>query len=85
MDAHTFTKEAKKFKQMLSACQKADGNCLLGQERSANSGIHATRNHNNVRSELRNTKKTAKGHLEKKKAWNADIWCSVPVLQCVSA
>jgi histone-lysine N-methyltransferase SETMAR len=32
MDASTFTKEPEQFKQM-SACQKADGNCFLGQER----------------------------------------------------
>jgi hypothetical protein len=47
----------KKFKQM-SACQKVDGNCLLGQERNADGGIHATRDHNNIKSVLRNTKKT---------------------------
>jgi hypothetical protein len=28
--------------------QKADDNCFLGQERSADDGIHATRDHNNV-------------------------------------
>jgi hypothetical protein len=49
-DAHTFTKQAVKFKRTLSACQKSDGNRFLGQERSADGGIHATRNHNNVRS-----------------------------------
>jgi hypothetical protein len=47
----------KKFKQTLSACQKADGNCFLGQERCADVGIHATRDHNNVISLLGNTKK----------------------------
>jgi hypothetical protein len=57
--AHTFTKEAEKFKQMLSACQKADGNCFLGQKMSANGRIHATKDHQNDRSELQNTKKTA--------------------------
>jgi hypothetical protein len=46
----------KKFKQALSA-QKAAGNCFLGQERSADGGIRATRDHNNARSVLRNTKK----------------------------
>jgi hypothetical protein len=46
----------KKFKQTLSACQKADGNCVMGQERSVEGGIHVTRDHNNVRSVLRNTK-----------------------------
>jgi hypothetical protein len=40
----------KKFKQMLSPCQKTNDNCLLGQERNADGGIHATRDHNNVRS-----------------------------------
>jgi hypothetical protein len=38
-------------------CQKADGNCFLGQESSAVGGIHATRDHNKVRSVLRNTKR----------------------------
>jgi hypothetical protein len=38
----------KKFKQT-SSCQKADGNCFLG--------IHAARDHNNVRNVLQNTHK----------------------------
>jgi hypothetical protein len=42
----------KKLKRTLSACQKADGNCFLGQERNADGGIHATRDHNNVRNIL---------------------------------
>jgi hypothetical protein len=46
----------KKFKQTLFACQKANGNHFLRQERSADGGIHATRDHN-VKSVLRNTKK----------------------------
>jgi hypothetical protein len=33
------------FEQTLSACQKADGNCFLGQERGADGGIHATMDH----------------------------------------
>jgi hypothetical protein len=37
----------KKFKQ-ISVCQKADGNYFLGEERSADCGIHATRDHNNM-------------------------------------
>jgi hypothetical protein len=48
----------KKFKQT-SACQKADGNCFLGQERSADGRIHAIRDHNNVRRVLQNTTKIA--------------------------
>jgi hypothetical protein len=47
----------KKFKQTLSACQTADGNCFLREERSFYGGIHATRDNNNVRSVLRNNKK----------------------------
>jgi hypothetical protein len=46
----------KKFKQTLPACQKADGNCFLGQE-MCDGGIYATRDHNNIRCVLRNTKK----------------------------
>jgi hypothetical protein len=30
-------------------CQKADDNCFLGQERSVDGGIHATRDHNSIR------------------------------------
>jgi hypothetical protein len=51
---HTFTKQAEKVYTNV-VCQKADDNCFLGQERSADSGIHATRDHINV---LRNIKKT---------------------------
>jgi hypothetical protein len=51
----------KKFKQTLSAYQKADGYCFLGQERSSGGGIHATMDHSNVRSELQNTKKNCVG------------------------
>jgi hypothetical protein len=55
----------KKFKQMF-ACQKADGNCFLGQERSAGGGIHVTRDHNNVRSVLQNTKELCVGPFRTK-------------------
>jgi hypothetical protein len=54
---HTFTNKLKKFQQMLSACQKTDGNCLLDQESGADGTVHATKNHNNIRGVLRNTKK----------------------------
>jgi hypothetical protein len=57
MHTHSSNK-LKKFTQTLSSCQKADGNCFLGQERSAEGGIHATRDRNNVRSALRSTKIT---------------------------
>jgi hypothetical protein len=39
---HTSTKQAKKVET--NVCQKADGICFVGQERSADGGIHATRN-----------------------------------------
>jgi hypothetical protein len=46
-----FPNKTKKFEETST---KADGNCFPGQERSADGGIHAARDHNNVRSELRN-------------------------------
>jgi hypothetical protein len=75
MHTHSSNKP-KKFKQTLSPYQKADGNCFLGQERSADGGIHATMDHNNVRSVLRNAKNFV-GHSELW-AWNADIRYSAP-------
>jgi hypothetical protein len=33
-----------------NVCQQADDSCFLGQERSADGGILATRDHSNVRS-----------------------------------
>jgi hypothetical protein len=59
----------KKVKQTLSACQKADDICFLGPGRSADGGIHATRDHNNVRSVLRNSKKKncVRAVIQKKK------------------
>jgi hypothetical protein len=39
MHAHSPNKQ-NKFKQTLCACQKADGNCFLGQERITDGGIH---------------------------------------------
>jgi hypothetical protein len=57
---HTYSrKKPKKFKQTLPACQKADGNSFLLEERSADCGIHAARDNNNARSVLRNTKENA--------------------------
>jgi hypothetical protein len=51
MHTHSPNK-TKKFIQMLPACQKADGNCFLRQEKNAGGGIHATSNHNIVKSVL---------------------------------
>jgi hypothetical protein len=51
----------KKFKQKLSVLQKADCRCFLGQARSSDGGIHATRDDSNVRSVLRNTKRACLG------------------------
>jgi hypothetical protein len=47
----------KKFTQT-SACQKAYRNRFMGEEKSADGEIHATRDHNNFRSVLLNTKTT---------------------------
>jgi hypothetical protein len=65
MHTHSL-EEPKKFKQSFTACQKADGSCFLGQEMSADGGIHATRDDNNVRNVLRNSKRPAYGHSEQK-------------------
>jgi hypothetical protein len=55
---HTYSpNKAKKFRQTLSACQKAEGSCFLGQDRSADGGVHATRDHINVRNVVQNNKK----------------------------
>jgi hypothetical protein len=50
---------SKKFKQTY-ACQKADGNFFLGQERSVDV-IHGTRDRNDLRNLLRNTQKDCVG------------------------
>jgi hypothetical protein len=39
-DTHSPNKP-KEFKGKMSACQKPDGNCFPGQERSADGAIHA--------------------------------------------
>jgi hypothetical protein len=55
---HTYSPyKPRKFKETLYAYQKADGNCFLRKERNADGGIHATRDHNNVRSALQKTLK----------------------------
>jgi hypothetical protein len=55
------------LKQTLSARKPTDGNCFLGQERSADGGIHATRHHNNITSVFRNTQKNFVGPAIQKK------------------
>jgi hypothetical protein len=37
-----------KILKQTSACQKAEGNCFLGQEMSSDSGVYPTRDHDNV-------------------------------------
>jgi hypothetical protein len=66
VDAQTFIKQAKKV-QTNVVCQKADDNCFLGQERSADGEIHSTRNHNNITSVLRNIKKKLCGAIQNKR------------------
>jgi hypothetical protein len=41
-------------------CQIADGVCFMRQDRCADGGNHATRDRNNTRSVLQNTKKLSK-------------------------
>jgi hypothetical protein len=58
VDAHTFTKQAEKVST--NVCQKADGNCFLGQERRADGGIHEIGDYN-ISSVLKSTKKSCMG------------------------
>jgi hypothetical protein len=43
MHTHSNNKQNENFERMLSACQKADGNCSMRQETSVHVGIHAKR------------------------------------------
>jgi hypothetical protein len=43
-----------------------ESNCFLGQERNADGGIHATRDHSNVRSLLRNNEKLCRAIQNKR-------------------
>jgi hypothetical protein len=45
---HTHSPNKPQKCKQTSACQKAGSNCFLGQERSADGGIHTTRDHSNV-------------------------------------
>jgi histone-lysine N-methyltransferase SETMAR len=55
---HTYLlNKPKKFKQILFACKEADSNSFLEQDRSSYGVIYATKDHNNARITLRNTKK----------------------------
>jgi hypothetical protein len=59
VDAHTFTKQIENALTNAD-CRKADGNCFLEQERSADGGTHTSRNHNSQKSnEYETLKKTA--------------------------
>jgi hypothetical protein len=80
--AHSPNK-AKKFKQT-SACQKADGNCFLGQERSAYGGIHATKDHNDVRRILQSTKKKKQPRASHSEQRHGVLTSSVMLLQHLS-
>jgi hypothetical protein len=64
MHMHSPNKQ-KKFKQTLSARKLMTS--FLGQQRSADGGIHATRGHNNVSRVLRNTKKLRRDIQNKKR------------------
>jgi hypothetical protein len=68
----------KEFKQMLSACHKADGNCFLGQERGVDNGIYATRTTIRPEAYCETLKKMHMAGHSELKAWNADIQCSAP-------
>jgi hypothetical protein len=66
VDAHTFTRQAEIVSTNI-AWQKADGNCFLGQERSADGEIHASRDHNNITAVILNTKKLLRAIQNKRR------------------
>jgi hypothetical protein len=53
-------------RKSLNKPQETDSICFLSQERGADGGIHATRDHSNVRSVLRNTKEDYLGSFRAK-------------------
>jgi hypothetical protein len=69
----------KRFKQPLSVHQKADCNCFLGQEKSADGGIHAKRDNNNIRIALRNTKRNCVRPLGTKGVEYSSMTILVPI------
>jgi hypothetical protein len=83
VDAHTFTKQAKTFKQMsprkLIAAIFWDRKVVLMVEFMQQGATIMSRVYC-----MQNTKKTVQSHSEQK-VWNADIWCSAPPWQCTSA
>jgi hypothetical protein len=85
INVHTFPNKTKMFKEALSTCRKAYVNCFLGQEDSANGGIHATRDYSNVISALPNTRKLHRAGNSEQNKWNAGIRCCAPPWQCASA
>jgi hypothetical protein len=72
VDAHIFIKQAEQI--WTNVCQKANGSCFLRQEMSANGELHATMDHNNTRSVLRNTKEKCIGPFRTK---GVECWHTV--------
>jgi hypothetical protein len=69
MHTHSPNK-VKKFKHFLPESLWVS---LVGQERSADGGIHAMRDHSNVTSIFQNTKKLRSAGHSEQNAWNADF------------
>jgi hypothetical protein len=84
LEEHTFTKQAKKFKQTLFACQKTLGICFLGQERSADDGIHSARDQSDVTNVLWNTQKEVCRAIKNERR-RMMTWCNAPPWRCASA
>jgi hypothetical protein len=70
----------KRFKQMLSACQKADGNCFLRQDKKGVLMVEFMQQGATITSEVycETIKKLHRAGHSKQKAWNDDIKCSAP-------
>jgi hypothetical protein len=63
---HTHSPSKPEKLKQTSAYQKADGICFLGQERSSDGGIYASRDCSNIRSVLQDTTKDCLGSFREK-------------------
>jgi hypothetical protein len=86
VDAHTHSLDkTKNFKHMLSATRKLMATVFWDRKGVMMVQFMQIREHDNVRSVMRNTKIAASAGHSEQKAWNADIRCSALPWQCASA
>jgi hypothetical protein len=65
-----------------NVCQNADGNCFPGEEGTADGGIHATRDHSNVRSAKEKKKKEKKKNNNNNQPTNQQLCRAIQNKRC---